>query len=58
MAKTLKDAKKKAGGQNIRMEDAQAWFNRNLSQNTKITGYNSYVARGLKQNTKGMFFHQ
>ena len=57
MAKTLTDAKKEAGGNNIRLEDVQAWFNKNLSQKTKITGYNSYVAQGPKEEYQADFFH-
>ena len=57
MAKTLKDAKEEPGGNNIRLEDIQQWFNKNLSQKTKITGYNSDVAQGPKEEYQADFFH-
>ena len=47
MKKTLQDAKKK--DKSIRIEDVQAWFNKNMSQKTKLTRCNSYVAQGPKE---------
>ena len=56
MAKTLKDTTKETGGNNIRLADVRARFNKNLSQKTKITGYNSYVAQGRREEYQGDFF--
>ena len=58
MAKTLKDVKQEPGGKNITMENVKAWFNKYRSQKTKITGYNSYVAQGPKEEHQGdLFFY-
>ena len=58
MKKTLQDVKKLEGGKNIRYEDIQAWFNKNLSQKTTITRYNSYVPHEPKDESQGEFFRR
>jgi len=47
MMKTFQDAKKK--DKSITYDDVKAWFNKNMSQKTKLTRYNSFVANAPKE---------